>query len=305
MSATTTLPFTMSLNAQLKNFHKELADSTTRNLQHARPAAASRSSTPRSSDGTKRSHGAAFSTSTSVVPAASKANMAVRESVTQIFTTVNYLREKAPRVIAFTDLISYLSLPVDMEKSIPGIKRALAQSADAEFLPASESPNGKDSFRYRPKHPVTNPEELQLYLARQPTAQGISVKELKDGWPDVTSHIDALEREGHILVARNKKDGVARTVWTDSPTYHILDASTQLPRKVDTDFVEMWGRIKLPMHEGDIRSELEKAGITPTIQVKEVKTGDVRRKEKRRVQRKGGKTTNSHMLGILKEYNKR
>ena len=54
----------------------------------------------------------------------------------------------------------------------------------------------------------------------------------------------------------------------------------------------------------EIRRELEKAGQTPTSAVREMKRIEAKKKEKRRVNRKGGKTTNSHMLGILKDYSK-
>ena len=180
-----------------------------------------------------------------------------------------------------------------------------------EYLSKSESGTGKESFKYRPLHPVTNGEELKEYLARQATAQGIPVKDLKDGWTDCIPTVDLLESQGHILVTRNKKDNTPKTVYYDSPTYHITrqqPATTTNPvtkSGVDSDFVEIWAKTELPASEQEIRTELEKAGLTPTSQVKEVKKVEARRKEKRRVNRKGGKTTNAHMLGILKDYSKR
>jgi len=39
--------------------------------------------------------------------------------------------------------------------------------------------------------------------------------------------------------------------------------------------------------------------------VKEVKKGNLGRKEKRKVRRGGMKTTNTHMAGILRDYSKK
>jgi len=174
-----------------------------------------------------------------------------------------------------------------------------------QYVDKNQSGNGKESFKYRSVHPVTNGEELVAYLSRLETSQGISVRELKDGWPDCTSTIDRLEREGRILVVRNKKDDVPRTVWADSPSYYpVVDPTSRKVSKVDMDFVDFWSKTKLPASENEIRAELERARITVTSAVKEVKRMDVK-KERKRVQRKNGKTTNSHMLGILKDYSNR
>ena len=221
---------------------------------------------------------------------------------------MKYLKEKSPNIVPFEQLIGYLSLPNDAAGNIPLIKRALRGHERATYLPKSASGTGKEAFKYRPTHPVTNSEELTTYLAQQPTAQGISVKDLKDGWPDCAPYLDTLEREGKILVTRNKKDNSPRMVWADSPSYHITTTTgpNSVPQQADADFMDIWSKTRLPGSEQELRSELEKAGLTPTSQVKEVKTlGGGKRKEKRRVNRRGGKTTNSHMLGILKDYTKR
>lgn len=294
----------MALNASLNKFRSELSDATSRNIAHSRPASAApaRTSTPKPGDASKRSHDAAFSAPPAQLPSTSHGGS---ELLTQVWNAIKYLKDKETKPVPFDQLIGYLSLPNDAEKNIPLIKRALIQHHRAEHIRKEDSPNGKESFKYRPTHPVTNAEELKDYLAMQETAQGIPVRDLKDGWPDCAAHLDALEREGAILVSRNKKDNTPRMVWTDSPTYHILNPSTQQPQKADADFVEIWSKTKLPAGENDLRIELEKAGLTPTSQVKEVRKMEAKRKEKRRINRKGGKTTNSHMLGILKDYSKR
>lgn len=288
------------LNRQLASFKQELGDVTTRNINSSRPAGAAPSSTPARTStpkptvasGTatpKRNHEDAFSG-----PLASNQGHG-QELLTQVHYAVDKLKKNNLDPISFDDLISYLSLPNDAQRRIPLIKRALQDNPSVDFVPKARSGNGKDSFRYRPKHPVTNAEQLKDYLARQTTAQGILVKELKDGWPDCHKAIDELEKQHYLLATRNKKDGLAKMVWPDSPSYHT---------HISGDFKEFWMKTKLPVTEGEIRNELEKAGITPTSQVKEIKK-EIRKNDRKKASRRGGKTTNVHMAGILKDYSRR
>jgi transcription initiation factor TFIIE subunit beta len=304
----------MALNASLNSFKAELAGAASRNAQYSRPSssAPTRTATPKpGADGSaKRSHDTAFTSQPSNTPAA--AALASRNSgselMTQVITATQYLREKSPAVVPFEQLISYLSLPNDSEKNIPLIRHALIKSRSATRFLSNESGNGKESFKYKPIYPITNGEELKDYLATlgQQSASGIQVKDLKDGWPDCVASLDKLENEGFLLITRWKKDSSPRVIYPDSPSYHILNSTSGLPQKLDADFMDVWNKTKLPGSEIEIRNELEKAGLTPTSQVREVRRGpEVKRKEKRRVNRKGGKTTNAHMLGILKDYSKR
>ncbi len=292
----------MALANSISKFRNELSDATTRNVQSSRPSStpAGRSSTPKPADSNKRTHDSAFTN----ISSSTSTGDAGRDTFKRVIETKTYLRDKG-KPLTFDEIVEYLSLSVDEVKNKPFIKQGLQGNDRITFIPASQSKTGKDSFTYRPEHPVTNAEELKNYLAIQPTAQGISVKELKDGWPDCGPTIDQLENEGFCLVLRNKKDNTPRTVWADSPSYHILNTTTQQPQKADSDFIDVWAKTKLPGSEVEIRSELEKAGLVPTSQVKEINTMGNKRKEKRKINRKGGKTTNSHMLGILKDYSKR
>ena len=294
----------MSLNASLSKFRSELSDATSRNIAHSRPSAATpaRTSTPKLDAGGKRTHTEAFA---KPAETARTTNHSGSELLTQVWNAVKYLKDKDMKPVAFTNLIDYLSLPNDASSHIPLIKRALIQHDQVTYIGGNESENGKESFKYKPKIPATNGEELTAYLARLPTAQGVQVKELKDGWPDCASHLDALEHAGSILVTRNKKDGTPKVVYADSPSYHILNSALQQPQKADTDFIDIWSKTKLPGSEAELRTELERWGLTPSSLVKEPKKVEAKRKEKRRINRKSGKTTNSHMLNILKDYSKR
>lgn len=184
-----------------------------------------------------------------------------------------------------------------MQKHTGNIKRALLLNDHVRHTPKHESPTGKETFSYQPTHPVTNAEELKLYLARQPTAAGILVKELKDGWPDCTPTLLSLAASHEVLLTYNKKDNTPKTVYADSP--HLWPAN-----KIDQDFVDFWGKCKVPANETDVRAVLEEASIVPTSAVREVRKAEMRKKEKRKMTRRGGKTTNTHMAGILREYKK-
>lgn len=216
--------------------------------------------------------------------------------MSNVVTAVGYLKERFPSSYAFDEIIRYLSLDVDGQRRVPLIKRAMIGHTELEHIPKGSFGAVKESFKYRPKHPVTNEDELADYLARQPTFQGIQAKELKDGFPSAFEAIDRMEKEHRILVTRHKKDNTPKMVWADQTTFH---------QHVDSDFVDFWAKTKLPATETEIRSELEKAGLTPTSQVKEtIKKGPLR-KDRRRINRRGGKVTNTHMKNILKDYQKR
>lgn len=285
----------MSLQKQLADYKRELADTAARNSAYTRP--------PVSSDTSKRTHEAAFKKSGTPTPSAPPSTSTApplasgsgNELLTQVYYAIDYIKAKNDNAVPFDDIVNYLSLPNNAQKHIPHIMQALRSHERVSYLPKAVSGTGKDSFKYRPHHPVTNAEELKLYLARQQTAQGISIRELKDGWPDCATTVDELEKEGQILVIRGKKDGAPKMVWFDSPNYHI---------KVDEEFANFWSKTKLPASETEMRNELERAGLTSTSQVKEVKKMEIK-KDRKRPNRRGGKTTNQHMAGILRDYSKK
>ncbi|KAK5132734.1 hypothetical protein LTR08_008700 [Meristemomyces frigidus] len=305
----------MSLAGSLKQFQSERADAVSRNIQHARPTttAPSRTSTPKPPPASapaapdKRSHDAAFA------PALAAKNEGVgREVMSHVVFTINFLHSHSPATLPWSRITSWLSLPQDLRRNLPFIKRALQTNDRARYVSAAESGTGQEGFVYRPLHPVTNGEELRGYLATLDTARGVSVKELKDGWPECAATIDLLESRGQILVARNKKDNAARLVWGDNASFHppsnTNTNSTHHPTdavgKVDPDFVDFWCKIKLPPNDNDIRAELERAGLTPTSAVKEAKKIEAK-KGRKRAEKKNAKKTNVHMAGILKDYSGR
>ncbi|TKX18277.1 transcription initiation factor IIE subunit beta [Elsinoe australis] len=215
-----------------------------------------------------------------------------REIMTQVVYAIEYLREK-DRAISFQDIWQYLSIPQDQQRHRPALLKALMAHPKVEHIPNKQGGGGQHMFRFKPMHNVRNGDELVAYLQSQKTAQGISVKELRDGWNDAHQTIEALEKNGVLLVTHNKKDNSPKMVWLND---------TSLTISVDDDFKQFWTNLRLPTNDSDMRSELERAGLTPTSQVKEAIKLGPQKKEKRRINRKAGRSTNTHMNGILKDY---
>lgn len=213
-----------------------------------------------------------------------------REILTQVVYAIDYLRSKE-RPVPFDDIWNYLSMPPEQTRHRSTLRQALMNHPKTDYNPGPPA-----TFQFRPVHNVRNGEELIAYLQKQTTAQGILVKELKDGWPNAITEIEALERKGQLLVTRNKKDNTPKMVWPNDPSLTI---------HVEDDFQNYWTKIKLPSNPSDMRLELEKAGLTPTSQIKEIVKVMPTKKVKRRINRVAGRSTNTHMAGVLRNYETR
>ena len=209
--------------------------------------------------------------------------------MTQVAYAVNYLKSKAtPQKIE--DLLSYLSLQNRQQEYREAISRILRTHDKVIYDPKDF--DGKGSFAFRPKHNIRNGDQLLGFLQSQTTAQGLAVKELAEGWLDAESVIRKLENEHRLLVVRNKKDDHARMVWPDDPT---------LTQNIHPEFRDMWHKIKLPDPE-TLRTELEKSGLVPADKAQQPKVKATAPEKKTKKARKSGKTTNTHMVGILRDY---
>ncbi|KAI9714436.1 MAG: hypothetical protein M1820_000397 [Bogoriella megaspora] len=208
---------------------------------------------------------------------------------------VKYLKDKE-KTLSFDDIYRFLSAPPALDTAT--VKRELTHALKinprVNFDP--KALDGKGGFSYRPLHPVHSADELKGYLQGRTTAQGISVKELKEGWSAISQAIDELELKGELLVTRNKKDGAPRHVWPDDPS---------LAQNVEPEFRKLWHEIKLPENPSEMRAELERAGLTPTSQIKQPMMQKKQAVKKKRAPRSGGRTTNVHMATVLKDYSNR
>lgn len=230
------------------------------------------------------------------------------ELMTHLHYAVDYLQKKHPHWVELADLLSYLSLPRDAQRNIPLLEQALQGHPRVKCISGSQIQPGNGPYRYCPRHPVTNSDELLNYLTRRDDAMGVSVMELKDGWPDCIPVLERLESEGRVLLLRDKHNSNPSMVWPDLPTYHLLHSNLSdsdarvTTRKVDSDILGLWHNIKIPADIDELRNELEHAGMLPTSVAKDSLISSVKIKERKPTLRAGSKMTNHHMLGILKDY---
>lgn len=212
-----------------------------------------------------------------------------RNIMTQVTYAIEYLKTKGtPQTL--TDLISYLSLQQAENEYKRTIGTILKNHEKVEYLVKRDG--GEGTFSFRPVHNIRSGERLLGHLQTQPTAQGLNVRELRDGWPGAEEAINQLEAEGRLLVTRNKKDNHAKMVWPNDPSLAVY---------IDDEFQTIWSRIKLP-EAGALADDLEKAGLTPANKSRGIKVKPKMPEKPKKQPRRNGKTTNVHMQGVLRDY---
>ncbi|MCJ1226675.1 hypothetical protein MMC12_003328 [Toensbergia leucococca] len=212
-----------------------------------------------------------------------------RNMITQVSYAVEYLKTKGtPQT--FQDLISYLSLQYKEDKYKQAMRQILRTHNKVEFRRINDKDPGTYSFR--PVHNIRSGENLLGFLQQQSTAQGLSVRDLRDGWQGAEEAISLLEAQGKLFVTRNKKDNHAKMVWPNDPS---------LATTIDAEFQLMWHKIKLP-EPAALIDELENASLVPANKSRAVKAKPKVQEKKTKKPRKSGKTTNNHMSGILRDY---
>ena len=209
--------------------------------------------------------------------------------MTQVAYAIEYLKSKgSPQTLS--ELLSYLSLQYHADDYKRTITTILKSHDKIDYDPNGS--DGQGSFSFRPIHNIRSAEQLLGFLQSQPTAQGLNVRELRDGWPGAEDAIRQLEDQGKLLVTRNKKDDHAKMVWSNDPSLAIF---------IDEEFKNIWHKIKLP-EPGALADELERAGLMPTNKARGIKSKPKAPEKKTKKPRKSGKTTNLHMLGVLRDY---
>ncbi|KAJ6161014.1 transcription initiation factor TFIIE [Penicillium chermesinum] len=214
-----------------------------------------------------------------------------KDIMTQVLFAIEHMKTKDVP-LTFGDIISYLSLQhrAHDQGYVQALRRILQRHEKVDFDPAGA--NGEGTFRFQPPHNIRTPEQLLQKLQAQTTAAGMSVRELREGWPNVEDAINKLESEGKLLVTRNRKDDHAKMVWANDPSLIL---------HFDDEFKQIWEKIKVPDAQA-VKEALEKAGITPTNKNKVVKPRPKVEQKKTKKPRRSGKTTNTHMQGILRDY---
>jgi transcription initiation factor TFIIE subunit beta len=175
--------------------------------------------------------------------------------LTQITYIIEFLKKKNDAK-TFQEILQYLSKTNALEREKRVMAGILRKHGSIEWIP---DPKAKvqnwdsGTFRHRPKIAVRNKTELLQYLQQKPDARGVSVIDLKDGWPDCEDPIRELEEAHQLLVTRTKKDNHARMVWANDRT---------LVHKVDDEFNVMWHKTELPAPDDLVRKLID-AGQKP------------------------------------------
>lgn len=214
-----------------------------------------------------------------------------KDIMTQVLFAIEHMKTKSVP-LRLSDIISYLSLQnrPNEQAYVLALARILKSHEKVEYDPSGA--NGEGTYSFRPPHNIRNSEQLLQQLQAQTTAAGMNVRELREGWPNVEEAINQLEKEGKLLVTRNKKDDHAKMIWANDPS---------LIEHFDDEFKVIWEKIKIPDAQA-VKEELDKAGITPTNKNKVTKPRPKMESKKVKKPRRSGKTTNTHMQSILRDY---
>jgi transcription initiation factor TFIIE subunit beta len=216
--------------------------------------------------------------------------------ISQMAYAVSWLRNKdEPQPCEA--VLGYLSATARPEKEQEYFVDQMRRHPQIQWIPdpaLSEQTWRSGTYVHRPTIPnVKTKTQLLAHLQKKTDASGVSVKDLKDGWPDCEAGINELEQEHRVLVIRAKKDGAARMVWLDDPS---------LFHEVDPELKVMWSRVEVPSTE-NIVARLVAAQQKPASEDPMLKAMQApKTAKKKKVQRRTNKSTNVHMQGLLKDY---
>jgi transcription initiation factor TFIIE subunit beta len=202
-----------------------------------------------------------------------------------------YLQDKG-REVTFDEIINYLSIQQAEQQQLDIFAALMKRNGPTDKIAYNpRGANGKGTYTYKSIYPVHNAEDLRGFLQKRTHAIGIRVDELKDGWKDCAPELDIMQGNGELLVVRDK-NGRPKTVWQDDKT---------LTYKVDGDLQTSWHAIKIPLDTEELRNKLITAGLNPSSAARKIIAAKPQAK-KRKGPRRGGRQTNVHMTGILKDY---
>jgi transcription initiation factor TFIIE subunit beta len=281
------------LQQQINNFNSSVVSSAARLPQQKRiignsQPVSSTSSHPTSTPGTP---GPARRHDANIVYSQPADTGTGKDIMTNVLYAIQKLKEKNTP-LTFEDIVGYLSLQERRHDQgyVHALRSILQVHEKINYDPSGA--DGKGTFSFRPPHNIRSEEQLLQKLQSQTTMTGILVKDLKEGWPGVEQTIDKLEQEGKLLVTRNKKDNHPKMVWANDPS---------LVHPFDDEFRQIWEKTKVPDQQ-HVLEELEKAGMIPANKNKVAKPRPKLEQKKTKKPRRTGKTTNTHMMGILRDY---
>ncbi|KAI1436237.1 hypothetical protein GGR50DRAFT_250463 [Xylaria sp. CBS 124048] len=235
--------------------------------------------------------------------AAARATDFGNHMMTQLTYVVDFLKAKgAPKMLQ--EVLEHLTLhklPENDQKIFVGL---MHKHSRIDYIPApkgSKGPGGESmpawrtgTYQFRAKIPgVRDKMTLLAHLQQKIDASSLSVKDLKDGWPDCDQAITELEAEHKILVVRTKKDNHAKFVWLDDP---------RLSHTVEPEFLSMWHKIELPPADEMVRKLLA-VGQKPASEAPQNNAkATTKAAKKRKASRVPKHQSNAHMSHLLKDY---
>lgn len=286
---TTTFKAMSSLSDQLSSFKKKVANQPIyAKPQPRQPASPTPTAYLNSNDG--HSSAASSPGSYSLKKKRSKTSLVYSQPadsgvgthyLSQLHYAVEYLKERNEPKTA-EEIASYLSTPLT-----PMLLNLLKKNNRIYYDERNET------FTFKPLHNIRSGAGLLAYLDSQKTHVGMSIKELRDGWPNVTVELEELEKQGEVLLLRTRKDGVPKMVWRNDKSCDC---------HVDKEFQQVWHEIPIPPTL-DLASELGKYGLKPTsVDPSTVKrAGHNQTPKQKKPKTRRGKITNTH-LNILRDY---
>ena len=220
------------------------------------------------------------------------------EVKTQMTFAVDYLKKKGePKTV--TDIIDFLSLNSYHDEHKRELVEGLRGHPRVDWKPdasLSEQTWKTGTYEHRPIIPnVKDATSLLAHLQKKTDASGVSVRDLKDGWPDCEDTLASMERAHKVLVVRTKKDNFPRFVWPNDASLH---------HSVEPEFQSMWHRVPIPSLD-DMHRKLTGAGLKPTSEDPHKANLGLPAKQKQQKKRSGkrlGKATNVHMQHLMNDY---
>jgi transcription initiation factor TFIIE subunit beta len=232
----------------------------------------------------------------------------------------DYLKERR-KPLPFKDIASYLSLQHAPTEVQVGFRALLRADPKVSF--------GNGLFSYKPTLPFADSEGMRAYMRVQPFAGGVRVDDVKDGWPACADELDRMTRDHEALLLRDRR-GLARAAHADEPELWPpapedddgrADVESELESRTDAASTPnaggatssapapittvAWKEVKLPRTPEDMRAKLQYAGLRTTTAAKEKNRGPAKKVAKKKVNKRGGRTTNIHIQHLLKDYSKR
>ncbi|KAH0434036.1 transcription initiation factor iie subunit beta [Colletotrichum kahawae] len=220
-----------------------------------------------------------------------------QEVFTQMQYALEWLKGKDEPKTA-TEIFDHLGQTRSTDKHKQSLVEAMRRHPRIQWVPdskLSEQTWRTGTYVHRPIIPgVKDKISLLRHLQSKKDAEGTNVKDLKDGWPDCDQALMELEREHKILIVKTKKEQHPRAIWLDDATLH---------HHVDDEFKRMWNAVEVPTTD-DIVKKLVSVGQKPASADPSLikKVDPKNNKQKKRAVRRTGKTTNTHMEHLLKDY---